>query len=102
MSQAAPAQRRAICFDHRINDAARNALKNRGGHILKRLSIVNGLVVLMRTSNSWFRINYWSGSSGKDIKVFALKPPGGCDPWPECKITEMEMMKSQLGTYSNY
>ena len=26
----------------------------------------------------------------EDAKVFALKPPGGCDPWPECKNDETE------------
>ena len=87
VSQAAGVNERVIVtFEHGVSEKAIGALENKGGHVLKELPIVNGAVVFIPEQ----AISALSSIAGvksveKDIRVFALKPPGGCEPWPECK-----------------
>lgn len=87
VSQAAsPHQRVIVTFDQEVNEAARADLENRGGQVLKDLPLVNGVVVLVPER----AIPALASIAGvkaveKDARVFALKPPSGCDPWPDCK-----------------
>jgi len=86
-TQAAGTPERVIVtFDHAINEDARIALEGMGGRILKELPIVNGAVVLLPNEAAASDIGTLAGvrSVEKDARVFALKPPGGCDPWPDC------------------
>lgn len=86
-SQAASSPERVIVtFDHAVNEDARGALENAGGKVLKDLPLVNGLVVLLPSEAAVSDVGALTGvrSVEKDARVFALKPPGGCTPWPDC------------------
>src|SRR3989344_757460 len=87
-TQAASTPERVIVtFDHAVNEDARAALENAGGRVLKELPLVNGAVVLLPNEAAASDIGTLAGvrSVEKDAQVFALKPPGGCTPWPDCK-----------------
>lgn len=87
-SQAAGAPERVIVtFDHAVNESARAALEDLGGRIIKELPLVNGLVVLLPSEAAVPNVGILAGVRAveKDAPVFALKPPAGCAPWPECK-----------------
>src|SRR3989338_8722935 len=83
---ASAPERVIVIFDHAVNEDARVALEGMGGRILKELPIVNGAVVLLPNEAAASDIGTLAGvrSVEKDARVFALKPPGGCDPWPDC------------------
>src|SRR3990167_7365870 len=80
-------ERVIVIFNHAINEDARAALENAGGRVLKELPLVNGAVVLLPNEAAASDIGTLAGvrSVEKDAQVFALKPPGGCTPWPDCK-----------------
>src|SRR3989338_4828357 len=80
-------ERIIITFDHAVNKDARTALENMGGRVLKELPLVNGAVVLLPTEAAASDIGTLAGvrSVEKDALVFALRPPEGCTPWPDCK-----------------
>src|SRR3989344_2414763 len=87
-TQAAGTPERVIVtFDHAVNEDARAALENAGGRVLKELPLVNGAVVLLPNEAAASDIGTLAGvrSVEKDALVFALKPPGDCTPWPDCK-----------------
>src|SRR3989338_7470220 len=86
--QAAGAPERVIItFNHAINEDARAALENMGGRVLKELPLINGAVVLLPNEAAASDIGILASvrSVEKDALVFALRPPGGCTPWPDCK-----------------
>src|SRR3989344_1571852 len=80
-------ERVIVIFNHAINEDARAALENAGGRVLKELPLVNGAVVLLPNEAAASDIGTLAGvrSIEKDALVFALKPPEGCTPWPDCK-----------------
>ena len=80
-------ERVIVIFDHAVNEDARVALENAGGRVLKELPLINGVVVLLPNEAAASDIGTLAGvrSVEKDALVFALKPPGGCTPWPDCK-----------------
>ena len=83
---ANPPQRLIITFEQTVAVNDRAAVEAIGARVIKKLPLVNGLVVLvpdpaiaplLKTLKGVKRVEL-------DAKVFALKPPGGCDPWPDC------------------
>lgn len=80
-------ERVIVTFDHAVNENARLALENAGGKVLKELPLVNGFVVLLPNEAAVPQVSALKGvrKVEKDARVFSLKPPGGCDPWPDCK-----------------
>jgi len=88
VSQAAGAPERVIVtFDHAVNESARAALENSGGRILKELPLINGAAVLLPNEAAVSAVSALAGVRAveKDARVFALKPPSSCSPWPDCK-----------------
>lgn len=87
-SQGVGPQRLIVTFEEGdiVNEGAREALENAGGQVLKELPLVNGFVVLI-PEQARGGISALAGVQAveEDARVFALKPPGGCDPWPDCK-----------------
>ncbi len=83
---ANPPQRLIITFEQTVAVNDKAVVEAIGARVIKELPLVNGLVVLipdpamaplLKTLKGVKRVEL-------DAKVFALKPPGGCDPWPEC------------------
>src|SRR3989344_4692863 len=76
-----------VTFDHAVNEDMRAAIENMGGRVLKELPLVNGAVVLLPNEAAVSDIGTLAGvrSVEKDALVFALRPPEGCTPWPDCK-----------------
>lgn len=76
-----------VTYYDSVNEGERSALKNMGGGIVKELELVNGLVVLLPNVAAVQQVGTLAGvkSVEPDVRVFAIKRPGGCDPWPECK-----------------
>jgi subtilisin family serine protease len=83
---ANPPQRLIITFEQTVAVNDKATVEAIGARVIKELPLVNGLVVLvpdpaiaplLKTLKGVKRVEL-------DAKVFALKPPGGCDPWPEC------------------
>jgi subtilisin len=68
------------------NEAAREALENKGAKVLKELGLINGFVVLV-PEEALANVSALAGVKAveKDVRVYAQKPPGGCEPWPDCK-----------------
>ena len=83
---ASKPERVIVTFDHAVNETARTALENIGGRVLKELPLINGAVVLLPSEAAASDVGILAGvrSVEKDALVFALKPPGGCTPWPDC------------------
>ncbi|MBU1179742.1 S8 family peptidase [Patescibacteria group bacterium] len=73
-----------VTFDGPVNEAA---VGNNRGHVLKKLSLVNGLLVLLPDHAAVKRIQAMKGVKGVEVDavVYATAPPGACSPWPECK-----------------
>lgn len=71
-----------ITFDGPVNEAS---VKRQGGHVLKKLKLVNGLVVLL-PNHAKAKLKKMKGvkSVELDARVFAHKLEK-CQPWPECK-----------------
>jgi subtilisin family serine protease len=63
-----------------------------GGHVLKELPLVNGMVVLLPSQSAVVEAAGFAQITRveADVRVHALKPPGGCDPWPSCKDDDSE------------
>ena len=83
---ANPPQRLIITFEQTVAVNDKATVEAIGARVIKELPLVNGLVVLipdpaiaplLKTLKGVKRVEL-------DAKVFALKPPGGCDPWPDC------------------
>lgn len=73
--------------DEAVNEDAKGALENLGGRVLKELPLVNGLVVILPDNAAVTTARGLTGIKAveKDARVFAIAPPGGCTPWPDCK-----------------
>jgi len=91
-------QRLIITFEQEVAANDKAAVEAIGTKVVKELPLVNGLVVLvpdpaiaplLKTLKGVKRVE-------PDAKVFALKPPGGCDPWPECHKGEGEQPAQSL------
>lgn len=76
-----------VTFDTPVNEAAYQSLVEKGGRVVKELPLTNGVVVLLPTEAAVSDIGALSGVKRveSDIRIFALKPPSGCTPWPDCK-----------------
>src|SRR3989338_7806930 len=79
-------QRVIVTLEDPVNEDARTALNGLGGKILKELPLVNSLVVLLPSEAAVSDVGALAGVKRveADAKVFTLKPPGGCTPWPDC------------------
>lgn len=85
-------QRVIVTFDHEINEAAREALLNSGGHTLKELDLINAAVVLLPDQAAVDNVRGLSSvrSVEPDVTVYALHHrdghsggPGGGDTEPD-------------------
>jgi subtilisin family serine protease len=83
---ANPPQRLIITFEQTVAVNDKTSVEAIGARVIKELPLVNGLVVLIPDPAITPLLKTLKGVKRvePDAKVFALKPPGGCDPWPEC------------------
>ncbi|MDX1535566.1 MAG: S8 family peptidase [Candidatus Spechtbacterales bacterium] len=79
-------QRVIVLFDEPVNNAAQDALEAHG-HVLNTFNLINGALVVLPDTAAVNVVSNLDGvvSVETDSLVYAQKPPGACDPWPDCK-----------------
>jgi subtilisin family serine protease len=67
-----------------------NALANADAELVKELQLVNGAVVMLPNQLAVKKLKMTKGVKNvePDVLVYALAPPGACNPWPECKDSD--------------
>lgn len=82
-------QRYIVAFEpgQVTNEKAKQALEARGAKVLTKLDLVHAFVVQVPDKAVAVKLATIDGVTliEEDSVVYALKPPGGCQPWPECK-----------------